>query len=314
MTAGDHQPTAGELDARHGVAGALRFSQSALGGVVAELAAGGATAVVALKGGQVLSYIPASCGAAEAGHASDVLWLSPLARLDGARAVRGGIPVCWPWFGPHPREPAWPAHGMARTAAWQVLWTGKADGGVRLRLGFQPGAGVTGNPGHGVGVVLDVTLGDTLDLSLLTRNDGPDAIKITQALHSYFRVGDIGEVTIAGLEERAYVDQTNSGELCRPAGPVTLESEVDRIYVGTEDAVIVTDPSLGRRISVAKAGSASTVVWNPWIDKAARLGDLGPDGYRRFVCVETANAGSDRRIIVPGGSHTLRTSIAVAPL
>ncbi|MEQ1710373.1 MAG: hypothetical protein ABL908_03130, partial [Hyphomicrobium sp.] len=189
-----------ELDARHGVAGALRFSQSALGGVVAELEAGGASAVVALKGGQLLSYVAA-------GSASDVLWLSPAARLDAAKAVRGGIPVCWPWFGPHPHEPGWPAHGVARTAAWQVVGSEKVGGGVRLRLGFQAGAGVTGNPGRGVGVVIEVTLGDALDVALVTRNDGPDAIEITQALHTYLSVGDVAGVSITGLEDRDYVDQ-----------------------------------------------------------------------------------------------------------
>ena len=306
MTAADHPLTSRALDARHGVAGALRFSQNALG-VVAELETGGATAVVALKGGQVLSFVPA-------GSASDVLWLSPEARLDGAKAVRGGIPVCWPWFGPHPREAGWPAHGVARTAAWQVISTEKSGGGVRLRLGFQPDAGVTGSPGRDVGVVLEVTLGEALDLALVTRNDGPDAIEITQALHTYLRVGDIADISIAGLEHRDYVDQLSAGVLRRQVGPVTITGEVDRIYLESEDAVAVSDPALGRRIIVTKSGSASTVVWNPWVEKAARLGDLGSDGYRRFVCVETANAGPDRRVIAPGCTHTLRATIAVAPL
>lgn len=305
MTAGDIQQQAADLDARYGVPGALRFGESALGGVVAELTAGGASAVVALKGGQVLSYVPAP-------GARDALWLSPEARLDAARPARGGIPVCWPWFGPHPHEAAWPAHGVVRSAPWHVLSTGPAGACVGLRLGFKPDAVMTGKPG--LGVELEVTLGNTLDLALVTRNDGPAAIEITQALHTYFHVGDIADVGITGLDGCDYVDKVQAGTLRRQAGPVTIAGEVDRIYVGTVETVVIADPHLGRRISIAKGGSAATVVWNPWVEKAARLGDLGPDGYRRFVCVETANAGSDHRVIAPGGSHTLRASIAVAPL
>lgn len=306
--------TARELDASHGIPGAVSFRDSSLGGVVAELGARGATAVVALRGGQVLSYVPRG--------GADALWMSPLARLDGSKAVRGGIPVCWPWFGPHPDDARLPAHGVVRTVDWHVVSASRDGDGVRLRLGMPLGAALADTPLRHLGLTLDVTLGDTLDLALTTLNGGDTAMEITQALHTYLGVGNVAAIRIDGLDgcdfvdkvERASADVERGGTvLSRQAGPVVITREVDRIYVATRETVVVSDPALGRRIAVSKEGSASTVVWNPWIDKAARLGDLGPDGHLGFVCVETANAGTDRCTIAPGLTHVLRATIAVTP-
>lgn len=295
----------GEHAARHGVAGAVTFAASPLGGPVVELAAGAARAVVALKGGQVLSYRPAD--------GAEVLWLSPLARLDTAKAVRGGIPVCWPWFGPHPSEPGLPAHGLVRTAPWDVVAAERRGGAAWLRLRWH-GRGVAGSLGAAVDLTLDVTLAEqSLALELVTDNGGPEPITVTEALHTYLSVGDIGAVEIGGLEGLDYVDQCAGGARRRQAGAVTVVGEVDRIYLGRSDRVVVADRALRRRIVVAQSGSAATVVWNPWVDKAARLGDVGADGYRRFVCVETANAADGRQQIAAGASHRLRMEIGVAP-
>lgn len=307
--------TARDLDAQYGIPGAVSFRDSSLGGVVAELGVGGATAVVALRGGQVLSYVPRG--------GVDALWMSPLARLDGSKAVRGGIPVCWPWFGPHPQDARLPAHGVVRSADWHVVSASRDGEGVRLRLAPPRDAALVATPWRALGLMLDVTLGATLDLALTTRNGGETAVEITQALHTYLRVGDVATIRIDGLDGCDFIDKVEAATrdaggggatASRQAGPVMIAGEVDRIYVGTRATVAVSDPALGRRIAVAKDGSASTVVWNPWIDKAARLGDLGPDGHRAFVCVETANAGTDRCTIAPGESHVLRAAIAVTPL
>lgn len=312
--------TAGSLELRYGVPGAVAFRDSPLGGAVAELRAAGGTAVIALRGGQALSYIPH--GGAE------VLWLSPMARLDAGKAVRGGIPVCWPWFGPHPSGPGLPAHGVARMADWDVVSAAGDAATARLCLGLRSPRGAAAQngavaPWQNLELTLTVTLGATLDLELTSHNHGETAAVVTQALHTYLRVGDVAALRIAGLDGRDYVDQLagpprdaahDGVELRRQAGEVTITGEVDRIYVGTGDTVIASDPVLGRRIAISKQGSLSTVVWNPWVEKAARLGDLGPDGYRSFVCIETANAASDRRVVAPNQTHVLAASIAVTPL
>lgn len=292
-------PDAADLDRRFGRPGAVAFAVSTLGGVVATLtAADGAVATVALTGGHVLSYATPAAG--------EVLWLSPLARLDTGRAVRGGIPVCWPWFGAHPSEPARPAHGVARTAPWQVVATAPGPA-PRLVLALDQQAARAS--GTDLSAQLEVTLAGALEVSLVTRNEGAAPARLTAALHSYFGVSDIGAVTVGGLEGRPFIDQLDAGRSKRSAEPIRFAGEVDRIYQESPDTVTIDDPGLGRRIEVAKRGSASTVVWNPWVDKAARLGDLGPDGFRRMVCVETANAGGDVVTLAPGATHTLTASI-----
>ncbi len=300
--------TAPALQAAHGLAGAIAFHDSELGGPVAHLRSVHGTALVALQGAQVLSYVPSG--------GSEVLWLSPLARLGTAKAVRGGIPVCWPWFGPHPNDPRQPAHGLVRSSRWRVVETAVHGHAVRVRFAWALETNTAGFPA-GLTAQLDVTLGEDLALDLVTFNGGDEAIALTQALHTYLKVGDIGGVTVSGLEGRPYVDQLEPSSQRRGAhklqtGLVVFEGEVDRIYATADPIATVLDPLLGRRIVVDKDGSASTVVWNPWIEKAARLGDVGPDGYRAFVCIETANAGDDVRTVQPGTSHRLTAMIHAA--
>lgn len=287
--------------ARWDRSGPVRLVDSDLGGPVVELQARGGRAVVALQGAQVLSYVPTG--------GRDVLWLSPVARLGTGKAVRGGIPVCWPWFGPHPSDRAMPAHGLVRAVPWRVIDRAASETDVRVRLGWPTIEGSTGQSGSHLRLHLDVKLGDALTLELVTTNDGPAPVAITQALHTYVAVGDIGSTEIGDLDACDYIDQLDAGAMKRQCGPVRFDGEIDRIYLGSPPVITIRDGSSPRRIVVAATGSASTVVWNPWIEKAARLGDVGADGYRRFVCVETANAGTDVRTLAPGATHALSATL-----
>lgn len=308
-----HAPRSDEvaaLDARFGLPGALAFADSALGGVVAEMHAAerGSRATVALKGAQVLSFSTPDLG--------DVLWLSPLARLDTAKAVRGGIPVCWPWFGAHAAQPTRPAHGFARMARWTVLDTAAREATSVLRLSLDGSDGPDGAAAgyENLGATLEIVLGADLTITLTTHNRGRDAVAVTSALHTYFSVGDIGLTSVDGLGERPFIDQLDGGQRKREAGLVRFDGELDRIYQDTPDAVSIVDAARVRRIGIAKRGSQSTVVWNPGPAKAERLGDLGPDGYRRMVCVETANAGADVVVLPPGAEHALTAIISATRL
>ncbi len=292
---------------RFSIAGRVRLSASPLGGRVVELEHGGARAVVSLLGGQVLSYVPAK-------GAADVLWLSPQARIAPGKSIRGGIPLCWPWFGPHASDPSQPAHGVVRTAPWQVGDSGAGTDGATVRLFWSGGDAAQGAVATGLGVAVVVTLGGRLTVDLVTTNGGATAVTISQALHSYLAVGDVTRIAIEGLDGRDYIDKVDGGRIKRQHGPLVIDGEVDRVFQATGDRVTVADPVLGRRIAIGKSGSTSTVVWNPWVAKAARLGDLGPAGHLPFVCVETANAGSDTRSLAPGATHVLRTEIASEPL
>ena len=159
-----------------------------------------------------------------------------------------------------------------------------------------------------------ITVGATLEIDLVTRNTSAAPISIGQALHTYFEVSDIREVAISGLEGCPYIDKVDGGSRKQQIGAVTFNGETDRIYLHSTADCVIQDSGQRRRIRISKRGSHSTVVWNPWIEKAAKMGDLGDDGYLRMVCVESANAADDVVIIPAGGEHRLWVSYAVEPL
>jgi D-hexose-6-phosphate mutarotase len=263
-----------------------------------------ATATVALQGGQVVTYQPHD--------QQPVLWVSERSIYAPGKAIRGGIPVCWPWFGPHPDDPHKPQHGFARTAMWQVLGTTLVEpDAVQLRLGLTDTAETRTLWPHAFALELGITAGPELRVELTARNPGTEAMQCTSALHSYFQVSAIEAVTIYGLEGSSYIDKVDAARRKLQQGPITIAGETDRIYLDTTNDCTIQDPGLGRRIHVAKVGSRSTVVWNPWVDKARQLADFGDEEYRQMVCIETANAGDDVITIAPGGAHTLGTTIRV---
>ena len=290
------------LNSAHGIPGAVRFEER-FGGPVAVLEAEGGTAVVALQGAQVLSFLPKG--------GREVLWLSPHAKLGTGKAVRGGIPICWPWFGPSPDNANKPAHGFVRAAPWTVTATGGDSGHATIRLGFDATSIDPALWRHQAAAEIAISLSAALSVALVTENRGTPALALTQALHTYLAIAGIERTSIEGLDGRPYIDQLAPGTRPVQAGPIRIESEVDRIYQASPDTVTVIDRANARRITVAKSGSLSTVVWNPWIEKSARLGDMGDDGYRRMLCIETANAGGDVVTLAPGARHRLVTQIAV---
>lgn len=294
------------LEARFGRTGAVHFEQHALGGVVCVLTRQDARAIVALQGAQVLSYETAAFG--------DLLWLSPVARLGTGKALRGGVPVCWPWFGPHPADAKKPAHGFVRTRTWRVAGSAASEEAARLILEFDFEKLPADLWPQRTSLQLEVTLGDTLSVALSTENRSRTPMELTGALHSYFRVRDVAAVSIHGLEGRPYIDQLAPGDLkCDPA-PIVIRGETDRIYQEAAGPVSIVDAGLARRIEIASRGSRSCVVWNPGLEKAARLADMGPDGERHMLCVETANAGRDVVYLAPGARHRLVTQISAARL
>lgn len=285
-----------DLNRAHAIEDSVVF-ENRFGGPVAILNYEASRAIIAVQGAQVLSYC--------AGGFGELLWLSPQAKLGTGKAVRGGIPICWPWFGPHPEGGNRPAHGFVRARPWRVARTEAGPDGTRIRL--QLGAAGTAPADWPItaSVQIDICLASALTLELTTRNSGDGVIRVTQALHTYFGVSDIAEVRIGGLESVAFIDQLDPGALKREDTAVRISAELDRIYQAQTGCVTLEDAGAGRRIRIGKSGSASSVVWNPWTEKSARLGDLGDEGYRRMVCIETANAGADIVTIEPGGTHTL---------
>jgi D-hexose-6-phosphate mutarotase len=266
-----------------------------------------ATAAVSLYGAQVLAFQP---------HGQEpVLWASAHNSYRPGKAVRAGIPICWPWFGPHPSDSAKPAHGFARTALWSVLSAAAlADGATQIRLRLADEDINNALRPHAFELRMVVTVGADLKAELIVRNPGPTAYTYSGALHSYFTVSDIAAISIHGLDGCTYIDQIDGEQRKIQHGPITFASEIDRIYLNTTETCAIKDPGLDRRITIAKSGSHSTVVWNPWVEKAGRLADMGADEYHGMVCVETANAGGDSITVAPGGEHRLTAIIGVEPI
>lgn len=250
-----------------------------------------AEAKIALHGAHVLSYKPAG--------EREVLWLSEESWAEPGKPIRGGIPVCWPWFGPAQEPP----HGVARIAEWTLKETVSDQSRTTVRFEAFAFENLIAD--------ISVTIGEKLIVELTTTNLGPDEFRLTQALHSYFDISNISAVKVLGLDGAEYIDTLNSTRHTQD-GAIAFTAETDRIYDHTEAECIIDDPAQEKKIHIAKEGSMSTVVWNPWIAKSRRMPDFGDREYNKMVCVETANVGSDFRILKGGEKQTIRTIIYLA--
>jgi glucose-6-phosphate 1-epimerase len=288
-----------QLNATHGIAGNLRFITGHGGLDLIEIDNGKARALISPYAGQVLSF-------RRAGEAQDLLFVSEHAYFQPGKSIKGGIPVCWPWFGPDPEGRGRPTHGFVRNRDWQVLGTAmQEDGSTSVRLGITPDDEIRALWHHPFALTLEITVGRSLELALCSFNPDTVPLTITQGLHSYFRVGDVSRAQVTGLEGKSYIDKMDGGAVKAQEGPVTVGGEVDRIYTGVDRDLVIDDPAFGRRIRIAAEGSASAVVWNPWAATAAAMADLGDEEYTGMLCVETTNAGPDAVRIIPGENYRL---------
>lgn len=295
-------PTLDALNTRFGMADHLHFEDQTLGLPVAHISTPHGTARLSLYGGHVLSWQPTG--------QQPVIWVSPAAIYATGTAIRGGVPVCWPWFGSVAGKVS---HGFARTSVWQVRGADVAtDGAVTLRLGLQDDAHTRTLWPHAFDLELVVTVGSTLTLSLITRNTGDAPFTLTQALHTYFCVGDIHHTTVHGLEGTTYLDKPQNFAEFPQTGPITFSGEVDRVYINTVADCVIDDAAWGRRIRVAKSGSTSTVVWNPWAEREKAMVDMAPGDHIGMVCVETCNAGPDQIVVAPQAAHALVATFSLA--
>lgn len=292
------------LNARYGIPGEVSLTERDGGMIVLEVSNPHADASIALQGAHLMTWTPRGV--------PPVIWLSQDARLAPGKSIRGGVPVCWPWFGPHATEPAFPGHGFARTVRWELVEAERlANGASRLVLRLLQSDATRAQWPHPSELEIHMVVGPTLEIELVTRNTGSALFTVGQALHTYFAVGDVRQVKVHGLDGCPYLDKVDGGARKHQSGPLTIAGEVDRIYLESTADCVIEDPVLERRIRIAKRGSASTVVWNPWTAKAAKMGDLGRDGYLHMLCVESANADSDVVEIAPGAEHRLWVRYAI---
>lgn len=289
-----------QLNAQFGIDGQLSFRDDASGLVIAEIGNPHATGSLCLQGAHLMTWQPKS-------QSVPVVWLSRDAKLAAGKSIRGGVPVCWPWFGAHASESGFPAHGYARTVPWQVIESGsEPDGATRLTLRLVDSEKTRAQWPHDARLELTVSIGEVLRMELSTENAGATDFAIGEALHTYFRIGDIGAARVTGLDGCDYWDKVGGSTLKKQSGIIRFEGETDRVYINTGASCAIEDEMLKRRIRIATSGSLSTVVWTPWTDKAERMGDLGkPDGWREMVCVESGNAIDNVVTVAPGNRHRL---------
>lgn len=301
--------TVQQLNTQFGIDGQLDFREDSSGLIVAEIDNALASASLCLQGAHLMTWQPGN-------QTVPVVWLSRDAKLAAGKSIRGGVPVCWPWFGAHASEPGFPAHGFARTTPWRVVESGtEPDGATRLTLRLAENVNTPAQWPYPCTLDLTVIVGETLRMELTTENTGESDFVISEALHTYFRIGDIGAVRVAGLSGCDYWDKVGGSTLKKQDGMIQFAGETDRVYVNTAAECVIEDDRLKRRIRVAKSGSLSTVVWTPWTAKAARMGDLGqPDGWRAMLCVESANALENAVRVAAGARHTLIVEYRAEPL
>ena len=295
-----------QLNIDYGIADQLEFIEGDGGLPFIVISNQSATALISLHGGQILSFKPRE-------EAEDLLFLSSKSLYADGKAIRGGIPVCWPWFGPDPKGLQRPNHGFVRSHCWSVLKTSATDTETKVSLRFLESYKKEKTWKQPFALTLEITVGKTLCLKLITRNTGDKAFSITQAFHSYFRVGDIDDVRVLGLEGCEYFDKLDQGTQKYQMGAVTVTGEVDRIYTEVKNELIIHDPVFKRRIQITSPGNETVVVWNPWMKGSEKIADLNSLDYKQFICVETGNIAFDLIQIAPDEEFSLVTHFNILP-
>lgn len=294
------------LNREFAIPGQLEFTGDASGLIIARIANKHAQSTISLQGAHVMTFEPAG--------ESPVIWMSPAAKLARGKSIRGGVPICWPWFGAHATDSTFPAHGFARTVLWQVVASeALSDGSTRITFELPQDLIPAAQWPHACRVRNIVTVGKELTIELVTENTGQETFEIGEALHTYFAISDVDRIRISGLDGCTYLDKVNDWQRRTQNGVITISGEVDRVYMDTDADCLIDDSGYGRRtIRIAKRGSRSTVVWNPWIEKAAKMGDFGSEtGYRGMVCVESANAADNLVKVAAGTTHSLHVTYSI---
>lgn len=295
-----------DLNSRFSIPKLIRFEPGEGNLTRAVITSPDGEAHVYLHGAHVTHYQPEG--------QSPVLFMSRKSHFAPAKAIRGGIPVIFPWFGPRAGDPSAPAHGFARTMEWSVAQTKPTGSAVGLTLSLKSSDSTRRFFRHDFELLYTVTVGTSLTLSLEVRNCSASEFTFEEALHTYLSVADVRQVAIEGLDGRTFIDKTVAGARTRQSGPIHIGRETDRVYLDTPDDVRVNDSVQRRQLLVSKTGSQTTVVWNPWIDKAKALSDFGDDEWPTMLCIETANAADNALRIAPGNSHMMIATLSARHL
>jgi len=293
------------IQKQFGIDNALRFEDAPGGLVRAVISTPHAEGDLYTQGAHVAHWTP--------GGLRPVLFTSSKSLFAPGKAIRGGVPIIWPWFGGRGGGLPGPAHGFARSTDWKIESTKlRPDGAVEIALVLTPNEASTALGYGAFKLRFRASFGKTFEMELETRNDGKEPLKYEDALHTYFAVGDISQTGVTGLEGTTFIDKTDGFKRKQHgAEPVKVAKETDQVHLNTQATCVIHDAAGGRKIVVEKSGSDSTVVWNPWTEKIKGMSDMAPDEWREFICVESCNAADHAVTLAPGQSRTLRCAIRV---
>ncbi|MDQ2834276.1 MAG: D-hexose-6-phosphate mutarotase [Acidobacteriota bacterium] len=293
------------LNDHFAIPGILAFHQTPGGLIYAAITTPQATATVYLQGAHIAAWQPT-------GH-DPVLFTSHKSEFAPGKAIRGGVPIVFPWFGPRKDGKPGPSHGFARLQDWTLAFAAVSGEDLHLSFTLSP-SDLSRSLGYDTfRLAYQLIIGRTLTLQLTVANDGPAPLVFEEALHTYFNVHDVQQAHLNGLDGVTYLDKIEDFRANVQLGPITPVGPTDRVYLHTTATCTLDDTAGKRRITIAKTNSATTVVWNPWGTGASRLPDLGPE-WREFLAVETANASEDAVTLPPGATHTMQTLLSINPL
>jgi glucose-6-phosphate 1-epimerase len=293
-----------DLNRRFGVPGIAQVVSGNGGLPKIRVTAPAASAEIYLHGAHVTAWRPAG--------AEEVIFVSEHSHWEDGRAIRGGIPICFPWFRAKADDPKAPSHGFVRTREWRLdSIMAEENGNVSVACSTESDESTRQWWTHEFRIVHRVAIGKTLGLELIVKNSGATPFRFEEALHTYFQVGLAQHVRVRGLDQVKYLDNTDGNREKLQSGDVILAAPTDNAYMDTHGALELIDPALRRTIRTEKQNSATTVVWNPWQQGAASIPDLGGDEWQRMTCVEASNILGLGVSLTPGQEHTMRATLSL---
>lgn len=261
-------------------------------------------AEIALYGACVLSFKPKTAS-------EDILWISPTAVYSGHKPIRGGIPICWPWFGAHPLESELPAHGFVRNMLWSLEDSEVLDSGAtQVILSCESNNDTMAIWPHAFRLELCVEVAESLSITLTTFNLSDESMIITEALHSYFNVSQASDIQVHGLEGSTHMDKLSDAPAVEQTGVIHLVPPMDSVYVNHRGAAVIEDSGYQRNIRIDKQSSASSVVWNPGPEIVKGFNDIPHDQWQAFLCVEAGNIFENAVKIPAGQKHALTMQLS----
>jgi glucose-6-phosphate 1-epimerase len=296
-----------ELAEHFALPGILAFHETPSGLIYAEVTTPHAKATVYLQGAHLTHWQPSYDGSAE----QPVLFLSRKSDLTPGKAIRGGVPIIFPWFGPRHDGKTGPSHGFARIQDWTLAFAALAGDDLHLTFTLAP-TELSRSLGYDhFRLAFQLVLGRSLTMQLTVANDADTPLVFEEALHTYYAVADIHAATLTGLEDTTYLDKVDNFQSKVQHGPIKITGTTDRVYLNTASPCVVHDAAGKRRIIVAKTNSNTTVVWNPWEAGAQKLPDLDPTEWHEFLAVETVNAAENSVTLAPGETHMMQAYVSI---